>query len=109
MLVETSALAGNNAQSAVNAAGAGSKARIGDDDSALREVARQFEQVFIAQMLKQAKLGEASGPFSGGHGEDAFKSFLIDEHAKALTQSESFGLADKIYAQLKEKARADAE
>lgn len=79
------------------------------DDAALREAAREFEQVFIAQMLKQAKLGEAGGAFTGGYGEDAFKSFMIDEYAEALTRAESFGLADKIYAQLKEKAGAHVE
>lgn len=79
------------------------------EDPALREAARQFEQVFIAQMLKQAKLGETSGSFTGGYGEDAFRSFMVDEYAEALTQSQSFGLADKIYAQLKEKADAHVE
>ena len=79
------------------------------EDKALRDAARQFEQVFIAQMLKQAKVGETNGSFSGGYGEDAFKSFMIDEYAEALSTAGSFGLAEKIYNQLKEKAQADAE
>lgn len=78
------------------------------EDAALREAAREFEQVFIAQMLKQAKLGETQGAFSGGYGEEAFRSFLVDEYAEALTRAESFGLADKIYNELKEKALAHA-
>ena len=81
----------------------------GAEDPALREAARRFEQVFIAQMLKQAKLGENNSSFSGGYGEDAFRSFMVDEYAAALTKAESFGLADQIYAQLKQKADADAE
>ena len=103
MTFEASALTGNTRLAALPSA-----SRTSDDD-ALREVARQFEQVFVAQMLKQAKIADMSGPFSGGHGEEAFKSFLIDEYADALTQSESFGLADKIYSQLKEKAQAHAK
>lgn len=79
------------------------------EDKALREVAREFEQVFIAQMLKQAKIGENNSAFSGGYGEEAYQSFLVDEYAGALTRAESFGLAEHIYAQLKEKAQAHAE
>lgn len=97
---------GENTLSPLGAARAHSKEV---EDPALREAARQFEQVFIAQMLKQAKLGENNGPFSGGYGEDAFKSFMIDEYAEAMTRAQSFGLADKIYSQLKEKALAHVE
>lgn len=79
------------------------------EDAALREVAQQFEQVFIAQMLKNAKVGEAKGAFAGGAGEDAFKSFLIDEYAAALSGAQAFGLADQIYAQLKQRAAPNAE
>ncbi|MEL6979534.1 MAG: rod-binding protein [Pseudomonadota bacterium] len=72
-------------------------------DAALRQAAQAFEQVFVAQMLQHAGIAEMKGPFSGGYGEDAFRSFLIDEYAAALSQNTNFGLADQIYAQLKER------
>lgn len=80
-----------------------------NDDEALRAVAKEFEKVFVAQMLKQANLLENNSSFSGGYGEEAFHSFLIDEYAGAMTDSHSFGLAERIYDQLKQKAQADAE
>lgn len=75
------------------------------DDPALREAAKKFEQVFLGEMLKRSGLAETAGAFGGGYGEEAFKSFLIDEYAKQLSDHESFGLAEHIYAQLKEEAR----
>ena len=79
------------------------------DDAGLREAARQFEQVFIAEMLKQARIGENNSAFSGGHGEEAFRSFLVNGYAEQLSTAETFGLAEHIYAQLKEKADGNAE
>lgn len=79
-------------------------ARAAGEDPSLREAAERFEQVFIGEMLKRSGLAETVGAFGGGYGEEAFKSFLIDEYAEQLSNRESFGLADHIYAQLKQKA-----
>lgn len=90
-----------NAQSAVQTA-----AQTGDD-AALRAVAEKFETAFLAEMLKHAKLGEMNTEFSGGYGEDAFRSFLIDEYASKLSESTSIGLAERLYADLQRKVAAD--
>lgn len=95
---------------AVDRAGLGQKAApatASGSDDALRETAKQFEVMFIAEMLKSAKVGEAKGPFTGGHGEEAFRSFLVREYAQSVSDQGSFGLADTIYRQLKEKVAAD--
>jgi Rod binding domain-containing protein len=82
----------------------------GANDTRLREVAEEFEAVFIGEMLKHIGLDEAAnafgGEFSGGHGEDAFRTFLVREYADAISEKGAFGLADKIYNQL--KARQDS-
>lgn len=82
----------------------------GADDAKLRQVAQEFEAVFIGEMLKHIGLdeaaGELGGDFTGGYGEDAFRTFLVREYADAISEKGAFGLADKIYNQL--KARQDA-
>lgn len=82
------------------------------DDARLREVAKEFESVFIGEMLKNMGLDEATrslgGGFDGGYGEDAFRTFLVREYAQALSDKNAFGLADKIYSQLKAQQAAAA-
>ncbi|MCI4664451.1 MAG: rod-binding protein [Neomegalonema sp.] len=74
-----------------------------DTDAALRKVSKEFEVAFVAEMLKAAKLGEVKGPFTGGHGEEAFRSFLIREYATAVSEQKQLGIADKLYEKLKQK------
>ena len=74
-----------------------------DQDEKLRETAKQFEIMFVAQMLKAAKVGEAKGPFTGGYGEEAFRSFLVQEYAAAIVEQDSLGLAEQLYQGLKGK------
>lgn len=78
----------------------------GGGDAALRDVAQKFETAFLAEMLKHANLGEMDTAFGGGYGEDAFRSFLIDEYAASLSASSNIGLAEKVYADLKNKVAA---
>lgn len=85
----------------------GGAARTSDD--ALRETAREFEAAFLAEMLKAAKLGEVKGPFTGGHGEEAFRSFLVREYADEMSRAGGIGLADKLYAEFKQKVTGHAE
>lgn len=72
-------------------------------DRALRDVARELEASFLAEMLKSAGLGKTSGPFSGGEGEDQFASFLVDEQARQIVAAGGLGLAESIFNSLKEK------
>lgn len=80
-----------------------------DDDKALRDVARQFEAAFLAEMLKAAKIGETGGEFTGGFGEETFRSFMTREYANALSEQNAFGLAEKVYTELKRKVGGDVE
>ena len=63
------------------------------------KAAREFEQVFLAEMLKHAGLGKTSA-FGGGIGEDQFQSFLVNEQARAMTEAGGIGLARVIEAAL---------
>lgn len=66
-------------------------------DEAMRKAAVALEASFLSEMLRQAGLGESSGAFSGGIGEEQFASFLRDEQAKLMAQAGGIGLAETIF------------
>lgn len=66
----------------------------------LREVARELEASFLAEMLKHAGLGATSESFGGGAGEDQFASLLRAEHARALADRGGIGLAESLFRAL---------
>lgn len=70
-------------------------------DDALRQAAKEFEATFIAEMLTYAGFEKALSSRAGFGGE-AFSRLLIDSYAAQISEGGSFGLADKIYNQLKD-------
>ncbi len=61
--------------------------------------AREFESVFVAQMLKYSGLEKAiSG--QGGFGGEAYSSLLLEQYANKIVEAGGFGLAEHIYEQL---------
>lgn len=60
--------------------------------------AREFEAVFLAQMLNHMFAGVdlSNGPFGGGPGERAFKALMVDEYAKLMTRAGGVGIADTV-------------
>ncbi len=67
------------------------------NETALREVARDLEAAFLAEMLKHAGFGESRESFGGGIGEEQMSSLLRAEHANALAAQGGIGLAESIY------------
>ena len=56
--------------------------------------AKDFEASFLSVMMGQMFQGDSlKGPFSGGQGEDAFKSFMSDAMAKQVVRSGGIGMA----------------
>ncbi len=76
-------------------------------EDALRAAAQDLEAAFIAEMLKQAKFGEARGAFGGGAGEEQFASFLRAEHADAIAAQGGFGLAESIFNTLLSRSQGE--
>lgn len=71
----------------------------------LMEAAQQFEAVFIGQLFNiMDKTVERDEMFSGGRGEEMFRSMFYDEVAKNIASdpSTSFGFAKQIYEQMKD-------
>lgn len=71
-------------------------------EEALRKTAREFEAVFIKEMLTHAGLDKALAGDSG-HGGAAFSSMLVETYASNIADKGGFGLADQIYRQLKDQ------
>lgn len=67
----------------------------------LRQVAQQFEAVFLNQMVgAMRKTVTPGGIVPQGQGEKIYQSMLDSEHASAMAQSGQFGLTDMIYEHL---------
>lgn len=63
--------------------------------------AQSLEAAFLAEMLSYSGLGESSGSFDGGIGEQQFSSFLREEQARLLVARGGIGLAEQIFESLK--------
>lgn len=71
--------------------------------SEVRKAAEDFESMFITEMLKPMfeTIGEDVDPmFGGSHGEEMFKSLMIDEYGKTIAANGGIGIADSIEAQM---------
>lgn len=69
--------------------------------AAADKTAREFEAFFISQMVSHMFAGiESDGLFGGGHGEEMFRSLLIDEYGKAVAQRGGLGIADSVRAEM---------
>lgn len=76
-------------------------------DEVMLERAKEFESVFVAQMLKHSGFEKALSADSGFGGEN-YASLLLNQYAAKIVDNGGFGLAEKIYEQLKAKEAADA-
>ena len=71
------------------------------DPEAIKEVAKQFESIFMHQVFKSMRSTlPKDGLMSGGFGEDVFTDMLDQEYASMAINSNSMGLAETIAAQL---------
>lgn len=73
------------------------KANRSGDTKAVEAAAKDFEAVFVGQMLKPMWEGiEADPMFGGGPGEDAFRDLLVQEYGKSMASTGNFGLSDSV-------------
>lgn len=71
-----------------------------DDADALRKAAKQFESVFMSQLLKQMRSTiHQEEMFHGGAGEQIFTEMLDEEFAEKMS-ARGTGIADMLYRQL---------
>jgi len=67
----------------------------------LRDAARQFEAIFLRQLLSTARAADFGGDeLFGGQGEETFREMQDSHFADLATQTGMVGLATSIEAQL---------
>lgn len=63
--------------------------------------AENFESQVIGLLTEQMFQGiQVDGPFGGGNGERVFRSLMLQEYGKLLTQSGGLGIADSVYREM---------
>lgn len=68
----------------------------------LREAARGFESMAIAQLLQPmfATVDLSRGPFGGRQGEAMWRPFMVEEMAKTMARAGGLGIADAVYREM---------
>ena len=73
----------------------------GPGSDKLRDVAQDFESIFIFQMLDTMYAGLGTdGPFGGGPGEKMFRSLMHEEIAKSISTRGGLGIGEAVYREL---------
>lgn len=80
----------------------GAKKEAGDPTpDQLRSACRDFESIFIQQMMQQMRRTvPQDGLFNGGQAEQMYTSMLDGELSKSFAQQRGLGLSDVLYRQL---------
>lgn len=66
-----------------------------------REVARQFESVFLGQLFEQMSMGlKTDGTFGGGPSEGIYRSYLNNAIADQVARNGGIGIADAVYREI---------
>ncbi len=71
------------------------------DMDRIDETAREFEAMFMSEMMKPMfESVPVNSQFGGGKGEEVFRSFLREEYGKNLAANGGLGIADLVKQQL---------
>lgn len=65
-----------------------------------QKAAKEFEAVFISQMVNEMYKDIDMGRFSGGFGEKVWKDHLVQEYGKAISETNSIGVSDQILREM---------
>ncbi len=77
-----------------------------NEQDPLREVAREFEALFIEMMFDSMRetVDREHSLFDGGYAEDVFEDMLYEQYSLIMADSGGTGLADMIYDQFSERS-----
>lgn len=90
------------ATSATDLQGLRNLAAQGNSPEAIREVAEEFEALFVGIMLDsmRATRSPEQNLLYGGMAEDMFDEMLFDEYARQIARSGDLGIADMLVSEL---------
>ena len=67
------------------------------DTAKAAKAAKEFESFFVSQMVQHMFEGvKTDSMFGGGHGEEMFRSQLIDQYGKMVAARGGLGIADSV-------------
>jgi Rod binding domain-containing protein len=69
--------------------------------TALEDAAHAFEAAFLAEMLRNAGLGDTPEAMGGGPGEAQFAGLLVDAQARQMVRAGGIGLAEYLVTELR--------
>lgn len=80
------------------------------DKNSAKMVAKEFEGLFVSQMLEHMFSGDSMGDslFGNGETDEIYKSMMVEEYSKAIVKSGGIGIADYIERSLNERASKQA-
>jgi len=78
-----------------------------DKDAALPEVARQFEAVMIAMLIKNMRQASIGDAYFDSSAMDNYKSMYDQQLSMELSKGKGIGLADSIVRQLQQRPSSD--
>ena len=76
-----------------------------DRDSELREVAEQFEAIFLNEWIKQARRTKLADDILGSSSMDKYQEMLDREYASSLASGVNLGIAEALIRQFEGKGR----
>ena len=65
----------------------------------LKNVAEQFESIFVHQMLKQARQSRLAEGVFNSEAQDTFNNMLDVEYSQILSKKNNFGIAEALIKQ----------
>ncbi len=68
-------------------------------DTNLKDVAQEFESLFVYQMLKSARKAKLAETLFSNQASETYEPLLDQEYAKTLSKNHSFGIADALVRQ----------
>lgn len=77
---------------------------LGSEREQLAKASKQFEAIFVRQMLAAARKSDFGDPLLGGQGMDTFRQMQDERFADLAAERGAFGLAKMIEAQLGARA-----
>ena len=67
-----------------------------ENNQDLKNVAEQFESIFVHQMLKQARQSRLAEGIFSSESQDTFNNMLDVEYSQILSQKNNFGIAEAL-------------
>jgi len=72
---------------------------INKENQELKDVAEQFEAIFVHQMLKQARQGKLAEGLFSSEAQDTFNNMIDIEYSQILSKKNNFGIAEALIKQ----------